>query len=498
MAEDPKKAANAKAKTEAKAKENEAKAKEKAEADRLAQVKKSNSVLEYATLNFYADRKKIDQEAINAEMIEKGKVAKSTMKQLELNGSLMGGLEEGLGNMITNSNMSLAAQDAMSESVRNIMNSNMDGAGIQKAIQDLGKEVGHLPGAVKMLTEAAEKAKGNESKLDKLKAKEAKQDEFKKKFSFKENVEKVKAFGKSAFDKMKDLIIKGALFAIILLLPKFLNSQLFKDILAALKGDFSGLKQTFFDNFGKITAGLAALFTVFFPGTMFFIIKSISGILLNFTKGSFSLILKAFSLLFKLMKFTFLKLIIAPISALFTSLVGILVPIVGTAMAPIIAAGLLVAAAFAGIMFLLTKLRDGLNVSSVSDVIKIGIGYLQDGFAAVANFIIDIANWIMEKLGKAAAFFGFDFDFGAPIGKMATNNAQVATDKAQLNKRIADAKKEAALAEEEKNQTASGGGAIMANSGNTTNVNQSSTTQVMPSEMPDMTQFANYGEVQLA
>ena len=497
MAEDPKKAAKDEAKAKAKADADKVKAEKKAAEDRLAEDKKHNSVLENATLSFNADRKKIDQEAFNAEMIEKGKVAKSTIKQLELNGSLMGGLEEGLGKMIASSDASLVEKAAMSESVRSIMNSNMDSAGIQAALQSLGKEVGHLPGAVKMLADSAKQGKKNESKLDKMKAKEAKQDEFKKKFSFKDNVEKVKAFSASAFDKIKGLILKGALFAIIMLLPKFLNSQLFQDILAAIKGDFSGLKQQFFDNFGKVIAGLTALFTIFFPGTMFFIIKSISGILINFAKGGFLQIIKAFGLLFKLMKFTFMKLIIAPIMALFTGLKAALVSM-SVPFAPIIAIALLVAAAFFAIKILLEKLRDGLNVSSVSDVIKIGIGYLQDGFAAVANFIIDIANWIMEKLGKAAAFFGFDFDFGAPIGKMATNNAQVATDKAQLNKRIADAKKEAALAEEEKNQTASGGGAVMANNNNTTNVDQSSTTQVMPSEMPDMTQFANYGEVQLA
>jgi hypothetical protein len=283
-----------------------------------------------------------------------------------------------------------------------------------------------------------------------------------------------------------------------MLLPKFLNSQLFQDILAAIEGDFSGLKQQFYDNWGKVTAGLLALFTVFFPGTMFFIIKSITGVFTNFIKGTkaFKAIMAGFKFMFTLIKVKMMSLMTS-IGGIFSGLMTTLAPIFAVA-APFLLIAAAVAAAFFAIKYLLEKLRDGLNVSSVSDVIKIGIGYLQDGFAAVANFIIDIANWIMEKLGKAAEFFGFDFDFGAPIAKMATNNAQVATDKAQLNKRIADAKKEAALAEEEKNQTASGGGAIMANSGNTTNVNQSSTTQVMPSEMPDMTQFANYGEVQLA
>ena len=457
-----------------------------------------------------ANNKFLADQATNADIIrakdqvETGKINKSTIVAARDNQALMEATFAKMTNAMTKplikganfSAMQLKQQASLQSKMSDIF-ANVAPDGVADAIKSLAAEVTHIPGAVEMLTEAAKKAKGNESKLDKLKAKEAKQDEMKKKFSFKENVEKVKAFSASAFDKIKGLILKGALFAIIMLLPKFLNSQLFQDILAAIKGDFSGLKQQFSDNFGKVIAGLTALFTIFFPGTMFFIIKSISGILINFAKGGFLQIIKAFGLLFKLMKFTFMKLIIAPIMALFTGLKAALVSM-SVPFAPIIAIALLVAAAFFAIKILLEKLRDGLNVSSVSDVIKIGIGYLQDGFAAVANFIIDIANWIMEKLGKAAAFFGFDFDFGAPIGKMATNNAQVATDKAQLNKRIADAKKEAALAEEEKNQTASGGGAIMANSGNTTNVNQSSTTQVMPSEMPDMTQFANYGEVQLA
>jgi len=491
MAEDPNKFKEAEAK----------KRSDERKADRKAQLKediKHKTFLRETTDRFEKDRLKINQEAIDAEMIEKGKVSKSTMKQLELNGSLMGGLEKGLGKMITNSDMSLEKQVEASKSITKIMDGNLDAAGIQAALKELGKEVGHLPGAVKMLTEAGKKAKGNESKLDKLKAKEAKQDEFKKKFSFKENVEKVKAFGASAFDKIKGLILKGALFAIIMLLPKFLNSQLFQDILAAIEGDFSGLKQQFYDNWGKVTAGLLALFTVFFPGTMFFIIKSITGVFTNFIKGTkaFKAIMAGFKFMFTLIKVKMMSLMTS-IGGIFSGLMTTLAPIFAVA-APFLLIAAAVAAAFFAIKYLLEKLRDGLNVSSVSDVIKIGIGYLQDGFAAVANFIIDIANWIMEKLGKAAEFFGFDFDFGAPIAKMATNNAQVATDKAQLNKRIADAKKEAALAEEEKNQTASGGGAIMANSGNTTNVNQSSTTQVMPSEMPDMTQFANFGELELA
>jgi hypothetical protein len=90
-----------------------------------------------------------------------------------------------------------------------------------------------------MLTEASKDAKKNESKLDKLKEKEKKRDEFLKKFTFENGVKKVKEFAVSTFDKIKGLIIKGALLALLLNIPKIMDSQVFKDILAYItEGEF--------------------------------------------------------------------------------------------------------------------------------------------------------------------------------------------------------------------------------------------------------------------
>ena len=239
MTEEEIKAGRIFATKEAREARKEERAARKEAADARREEVEHQSKLRDISEKFNEARLNTDTEARNKEMIERGKVTASTIKQLKLNGSLMSGLEKGLGKMITNSGMSLDKQVATSESITKIMDGNLSAEGIQSALQSLAKEVGHLPGAVKMLTEASKDAKKNESKLDKLKEKEKKRDEFLKKFTFENGVKKVKEFAVSTFDKIKGLIIKGALLALLLNIPKIMDSQAFKDILAYItEGEF--------------------------------------------------------------------------------------------------------------------------------------------------------------------------------------------------------------------------------------------------------------------
>jgi len=422
------------------------------------------------------------------ELIQQDKIKKSTIQKLSLQEQLLSNTFNDIYDKITNLDLKDTEKLELLDNVTKAMEGGVGSDNLEDTLVAVSDAVGDIPGVLEVIQKAAKTDRAAQQKIDKLKEKEAKQDEFKKKFSFKENVEKVKAFSKSAFDKIKDLILKGALFSIIMLLPKFLNSQLFKDILAAIEGDFSGLRQQFYDNWDKITVGLLTLFTVFFPNAMFFIIKSIASVFTSFIKGGFMIIIKALGLLFKLIKFTFLKVIIAPIMALFNGLVSLLVPIFGTFLAPIIAIAALVALAFAGIYLFLKHLRDKLNVSSIGDVILIAWGHIQDAFASFVNMLVDLVNKIMETVGSVADFLGVDVDL-PQFERMSTDNAEKALKAAQLKKAEEDAKK----AEEERakaNQQSN----IVANSGNTNiNTNSSSVTNMLSQGMPEISIPNNFG-----
>ena len=375
--------------------------------------------------------------------------------------------------------------------------------------ENIVKAVESLAGVNEEVAEGAEESKQDgpvgeeESKADKLKEKEAerkaKKAEAKKQnvAAFKDAVKGVKDFGKSAFDKIKGMLIKGALILALTQVGKFLNSDAWVKMKAFIIDTLIPLLGNIWDNVLKpLFDGIIDVFSIIvdllsgdmdsalqtFKDNWVIITPLIAGILIALAVYMFGVISTMYSVL----------------AGAITAMIPVLV-----AAAPflLIAAG--IALLFYGIYKLLEMLKEKMNLSSIMDLVFIAWGYVQDGFGHLVNVYISIANLIMGLVGKFADFLGFDIEMPV-LEKMKTNNAQIATEKAQTNKRIADAEKAASVAKEEKQQTSAaingggGGGAVMANNNNTTNVDQSSTTQLMSTPMPDMTQFANYGEVQLA
>lgn len=464
---------------------------------------------------------------LNQEKIEKGKIAKSTQLDLTKSLDIITAAQNAALRDLKDADISFKEKKEIAKIITDAGTQALESgntADVLKAIQESFVDKG-IEAPIKELIKFQKDIAKKDQKVKKLKEKEAKQDEFKKKFSFSENVEKVKAFSKSAFDKIKGLILKGALFAIIMLLPKFLNSQLFKDILAAIEGDFSGLKQQFYDNWGKVTAAIGGLLLYFFPGTMWFIIKSIGRVLTNFIKGTkaYKAIIKGFKWLMTLIKTTMLKTIssisnvltrflkggfmlivkgfkwlvnlirlamltsVSGIGGMMTGLLSFLAPIL-IAAAPFIAIAALLALAFVAIKALLDNLVKKLNVSSISDLIFIAWGYVQDGFASFVNMFIDLANMITGLVNKFGEWLGFDIDI-PQLEKMSTDNAEKALKAAQLRKAEADRK----AAEEDKQQALTQQSSVVANSGNTNiSTNSSSVTNMVSQGMPDVSQFNNF------
>jgi hypothetical protein len=466
-------------------------------------LKKIKEMLIEGNDKFLADQAKNADTIRAKDQVETGKVNKSTTEAAKNNQTLM---EETFAKMskefakplIEGANFSamhLKEQLVLQNKMSDIF-SNVAPDGMASALKELAGEVSHLPGAVKMLTDAAKTAKGNDSKIDKLKAKEAKQDKKKTNdAAFKDAVKGVKDFGKSAFDKIKGMLIKGALILALTQVGKFLNSDAWVKIKAFIIDTLIPLLGNIWDNVLKpLFNGILDVFSIIvdllsgdmdsalqtFKDNWMIITPLIAGVLIALAVYLFGVITTMKSVLI----------------GAFIAMKPMLI-----AAAPFLLAAAALAAIFFGIKYLLEELGLSLDFGGVKDLIMIGVGYLMDAFAMIANIYIDIANFVIKKLSSVAKFFGIDLDFG-PIGKMSTNNAAIAIEKGQANARIKAAEKEMAEAKEEKQQTSAainggGGGAVMANNNNTT-VNQSSTTQVMPSPMPDMTQFANYGEVQLA
>ena len=400
----------------------------KEDADARREEVEHQSKLRDISEKFNEARLKTDTEARNKEMIEKGKVTASTIKQLKLNGSLMSGLEKGLGKMITNSGMSLDKQLETSESITKIMDGNLSAEGIQEALQSLAKEVGHLPGAVKMLTEASKDAKKNESKLDKLKEKERKRDEFLKKFSFENGVKKVKEFAVSTFDKIKDLIIKGALLALLLNIPKILDSQVFKDILAYItEGEFE--KDILYAWNNYILPAFDA-------------IKASIVFLKNLLTGDFETAWKTF-------KDDWLGITVV-LGITFGSLIATMW-IAVSALASVVSTALVALAPFTGLIALVLGIAALLG-ALIYNIFDIGVEntikwaglLIVDAFAVLGNLfliianainsvvdgIIDAGNWILQGLG----FEGIKFRFGQSE-MMSTNRAETfrSTKSAEVN-----------------------------------------------------------------
>ena len=136
----------------------------------------------------------------------------------------------------------------------------------------------------------------------------------------------------------------------------------------------------------------------------------------------------------------------------------------------------------------LDHLVEKLNVSSITDLVFIAWGYVQDGFASFVNMFIDLANMIMDLVGAGLKLLGKEINL-PKIEKLSTDNAEKALKAAQLKKAEADRK----AAEEEKQQAANQQSSVVANSGNTSITdNSSSVTNMVSQGMPDMSMPNNF------
>ena len=208
---------------------------------------------------------------------------------------------------------------------------------------------------------------------------------------------------------------------------KVFNSlkEVFNGIIKIFTGDIEGGLSLLGDNLitvGAIIGGIALQFggaIIGKLGTLFTIV------------GKLMSALKIFRVF---MMGTFIPAIISTFSSMITALTPILV-----AAAPFIAIAAAVGLVLWGLFELLDYLKEKLNVSSIGDVLKIGVAYLQDGLGQVANFFIDLTNGILsfikDKGGALLDFLGIDFEIpDMKIDRLDTNNAQRVTQELQAKK----------------------------------------------------------------
>ena len=213
-------------------------------------------------------------------------------------------------------------------------------------------------------------------------------------------------------------------------------TEIFSKVFNSLKEVFEGIVKIFT---GDIEGGLSLL-----GDNLFTVGAIIGGIALQFGGAIIGKLGTLFTIVGKLMTAlkifrvfmmgTFIPAIIGAFSTMITALTPILV-----AAAPFIAIGAAIGLALWGLYELLDYLKEKLNVSSIGDVLRIGVAYLQDGLGQVANFVIDLANGILafikDKGGALLDFLGIDFEIpDMKIDRVDTNNAQRVTQELQAKK----------------------------------------------------------------
>lgn len=460
------------------------------------------------------------QKNLTKEAIQQDKIRKSTIESLNLQKQILTNTFNDLSKIISNSDKDITEQLDLLANLIKTLEGGVGSDSLEQTLLTVADAVGDIPNALEVIQKAAAQDRAAQQKISKLREKEAKQDEVKQKFSFQDSIDKVKDVGKSAFAKIKDVLFKGALIAFLLNLPKILNSEAFKPILeyvtggsfesdikalwnnvllpifngivdtiqfiiALFQGDFDTAIQLFKDNWIMIIPILAIAFGSLIA-TLWGYIAAIAPVI----GGFFSLLAPAIAAMWAAAGSMIATLwgyitAIAPIVVGFLAALG---PIL-VAAAPFIAIAALLALAFVAIKLLLDKLVEKLNISSITDLIFIAWGYVQDAFAMWVNFYIDIANMIIGLVNKFAAWLGRD-DIELPqFERMSTDNAEKALKAAQLKKAEEDAKK-AAEERAKANQQSN----IVANSGNTNiNTNSSSVTNMLSQGMPEISIPNNFG-----
>ena len=367
------------------------------------------------TAQFHEDQKKSQEQNFAREMIEKGKLAGSVKQEAKNREDLQNKLFKNMGKTLT-SHMDIKGQTDLQEKMADIF-ANMDPGGIESGLIDLSKEVAHIPGAVKMLTEASLEAKKDQSKLDKLKAKEEKRDAFLKKFSFENNVKRVKEFAGSTFDKIKGLILTGALLALLTSIPKIMDSQAFKDILKYLtEGEFEKDISNAWNNYIKPAFGAIKASIVF---------------LKNLFTGDFETAWKTFK--------EDWKSITIVLGIAFSGLIGVMTTAV-SALASVVSAAVvalapftLIAAVALSIAALLGVLIYNIKDIGVENTIKWAGLLIMDALSVIGNLFLAIANAFNSVVDgiigagnsilKSLGFEGIKFRFGQNE-MLSTNRAE--------------------------------------------------------------------------
>jgi hypothetical protein len=420
---------------------------------------------------------------IAKESIQNDNVRKSTIANLNLQKQILTDTFTDLSKIISSSDKDITEQLNIQANLIKALEGGIGSDSLESTLLRVSEEVGDIPGSIEALQNAASKDRAAQNKVNKLKEKEDAADQKKLSFSFQDSVDKVKNVGKSAFAKIKDVLFKGALIAFLLNLPKILNSEAFKPILEYFTG-------------GSFESDIRALWNnVLLPifngivDTIQFIIALFQGdfdTAIQLFKDNWIMIIPILAIVFGSMIATVVG-YIAAIGPMVVGFLTALAPIL-VAAAPFIAVAALLALAFVAIKAILDNLVEKLNISSISDLIFIAWGYVQDAFASFVNILFDFVNMIMETVGAAAEFLGFDFEL-PQLEKLETDNAEKALKAAQLNKAEADRK----AAEEDKQQALTQQSNVVANSGNTNiSTNSSSVTNMVSQGMPDVSQLNNF------
>jgi len=433
-------------------------------------------------IRFNDEQFKSAKKAEARDIINKGKILKSTKESIAQEQKVQKELFE---KILADIKLTVP-EDQQAEKIKELTDSvgSVSGGDTQAGVLKVAEQFSDV--LSKDTTEALGKmskdgGKGDD-KVAKLKAKEAKQDERKKKFSFKENVDKVKEVGKNAFDKIKGMLIKGALILALTQVGKFLNSDAWVKIKAFIIDTLIPLLANVWDNVIK---------------PAFLAIGDIFSIIGDLIAGDFDSAMATFKDNFMFIIPVLLIAIGVIVSMLFAA---------ASALGPVVLIGIAIGLAIAGLVLIFKKLQDALGIDSFGDMLRVAAGYIKDMFAKLINALLFIPKMILGGIGTVLDKIPMDWARSAAAklksfsgARMSTDNASKAIAQGQANTKISRAKAEAdKAAEEAADAKAGGGGAVMANNNNTTNVNQSSTTQVMPSPMPEVTKFGNYGEVQLA
>jgi len=420
---------------------------------------------------------------IAKESIQNDNVRKSTIANLNFQRQILTDTFADLSKIISSSDKDITEQLNMQANLINALEGGIGSDSLESTLLKVSEEVGDIPGSIEALQNAASKDRAAQNKVNKLKEKEDEADKKKLSFSFQDSVDKVKDVGKSAFAKIKDVLFKGALIAFLLNLPKILNSEAFRPILEYFTG-------------GSFESDIRALWNnILLPifngivDTIKFIVALFQGdfdAAIQLFKDNWIMIVPILAIVFGSM----IASVVGYIAAIGPMVVGFLTALgpILLAAAPFIAVAGLLALAFVGIKNFLDNLVEKLNVSGITDLVFIAWGYVQDGFASFVNMFIDLANMIMETVGAAAKFLGFDFEL-PQLEKLETDNAEKALKAAQLNKAEADRK----AAEEDKQQALTQQSNVVANSGNTNiSTNSSSVTNMVSQGMPDVSQSNNF------